>query len=77
MRCTCDDEDHEWEVAKWRCGLGQRTRRPVFRCTQCGCMRPASDFERDWMTRDVEVTLHASWNLTPGPGARLRGWLGR
>ncbi len=59
MRPTCEsEEDHGWEVVRWRRGLGGTPNRPVLRCTQCGGLRPATDFERAWMVRDVESPNH-------------------
>jgi len=70
MQSVCDDDAHEWEVLRWRCGLGQRAQHPVLRCTQCGTLRPATDHERSWMVRDIE---HLAGAVNPARWAARAG----
>lgn len=54
MRTGCESEEaHEWELVRWRCGLGGTLQRPVLRCTRCAAMRPATEGERAWMELDA------------------------
>jgi len=49
----CEDEAHEWELVRWRRGLGGTEPHPVLRCTRCGQARPATARERSWMSADL------------------------